>query len=641
VTRPRAGRSSRGAATLASLTALAGAAACDPCAGVGACRTDPQVSYAGRIIDFAGGQGVAGVAVVFRPTGGVGLEVDSLVAQTDGEGRFRFVARALGAGEVLGTVTVRPPAPRLAYAIPGVRLATTGLRGDAGVLDTWTAQPYVAWVASVVTRRGPGAAWAFAKFRRTGGARLDGGDVLNAELDPNGFFYLEASALDTGTVTGELEFYGANLVRNYRVENVAIPVHVVEQRARLDRILRIGASLDYALELRRRGTWAPLAGAEVVFTRRRGLRLERDTVTGTANDEGYVRLSPVPATDSVGEVVGDLLVRGGGLRTPQVIRDVRLQTFDSDELRYRGLFGVGYSVQVAGELFHRGDRLPLADAEVRFVRTGGLETGAPSATARSRADGWFGFGLAADGAGEVLGDLIVAQPNGAPSVTFPGVRLRAAADDSVRLAGRWGVGAQFGYAGVLVNRATGSPAAGWTVTFRRTSGIPLLRDSVTSTVLDWGGFDLHPPTRDSGTVQGTLTARSPSGDRAVPLGSVRLTTWDSDSVQLAGRWAIGPSLLYVGELLRADNGAPVVGARAEFRRTGGVRTVEPVVGETTNAVGRFRMAPTPLDSGEVVGDVYVFPPAPLRDTVFRDVRLRTFESDETRLHTVWRLAVPR
>jgi hypothetical protein len=58
-------------------------------------------------------------------------------------------------------------------------------------------------------------------------------------------------------------------------------------------------------------------------------------------------------------------------------------------------------------------------------------------------------------------------------------------------------------------------------------------------------------------------------------------------------------------------------------------------------VGRFRLALTPLAAGEVLGELHVFPPAPLRDTVITDVRLQTFESDEVRLRDVWRLPVPQ
>jgi len=49
--------------------------------------------------------------------------------------------------------------------------------------------------------------------------------------------------------------------------------------------------------------------------------------------------------------------------------------------------------------------------------------------------------------------------------------------------------------------------------------------------------------------------------------------------------------LYVGELRREDTGAPVVGARAEFRRTGGIATVETCAVALAMAGGRPEYLP--------------------------------------------------
>ncbi|MGZ8376251.1 MAG: hypothetical protein ACXW05_14215 [Gemmatirosa sp.] len=601
------------------------------------------MSTTGRVVEYLTGRGVPGVTVVFRRLSGAALPADSLVTLTDGEGRFRFAAEARGAGEVVGEVLVRPPSPDLpSYVVPDVRLAVSDVRGAGGSLDSYTVQPYVAWVGSVKTRRATAStAFAFARFERTGGPRLVGGDVRTVSLDPNGFFFIEALALDTGTVIGRLLFTSDSLPRPYQVEDVRIPARVIDRRPELDRVLTIGSSLEYALELRYRGSQLPVVDGEVEFRRTGGLPLTTNVVTGRTNEEGRVRLVPAPTTEVPGDVVGDVTVRAAGLRRPYTVRGVRLSTFDSDELRFGGVYLVGFVAQAAGELIFRGTRAPLADADVQFTRTGGLATTPATFTTRSAADGWFGVALAADTTGEVVGDLVVRRTGGAAPQTFRDVRLRARGDDSVAFAGRFAIGQQLSYAGVLVQRATGAPAENWTVTFRRTGGIRLVADTLVSRVLDWGGFGLSPATTEEGTVEGTLVARSPSGDREVAVGTVRLTTFEGDEVRLAGRYSVGPSLLYVGELRRDDTGEVIVGARAEFRRTGGIRTVETTVGESSNQFGRFRMAPTPLESGEVVGDLYVSPAAPLRDTVFRDVRLQTFETDETRLRAVFRLAGPR
>jgi hypothetical protein len=179
------------------------------------------------------------------------------------------------------------------------------------------------------------------------------------------------------------------------------------------------------------------------------------------------------------------------------------------------------------------------------------------------------------------------------------------------------------------------------VRFRRTGGIALVRDTSSARSVDWGGFEISPPTRAEGIVEGELTAVAPDGVTTSPLGTVRLRTAADDSVRFAGGFRVGPSLLYVGELLRADGGRPIADARIEFRRTSGIAVAESLLVERSNADGRFRLAPTPLASGEVVGDLRVFPPAPLRDTIFTNVRLTTFDSDEVRLRDVWRLAPPR
>jgi hypothetical protein len=631
-----------------SLAALGAAAlltmGCDPCGGVPECRSESRVSYTGRVIAYETGRGVPGVTVVFRRAGGAELPTDSLVARTDEEGRFRFVSEARGAGDVLGAVHVRPPSAEIPpYTIPDVRLTVSGVRGAGGSFDAFTLRPYVQWVGAVRTRRETAnTSFAFAHFKRTGGARLLAGDSLTVSLDVNGFFLIEALALDTGTVLGDVVFTSDSLPRAYRVEGLRLPVRVIDRRPSLDRVLTIGSSLEYAIELRYRNGQTPVANADVEFRRTGGIPLVTPLVTGRTNADGRVRLVPRPSSEAPGVLVGDLTVRGAdGLRQPFTVRGVRLATFDSDELRFGGVYLVGFVAQAAGELVFRGTRSALANAEVQFTRTGGLPTTPGVVTTRSGPDGWFGIALSTDTTGEVVGDLLVRRAGTAAPQLFRDVRLRARGDDSVAYAGRFAVGQQLSYAGVLVQRATGAPATDWTVTFRRTGGISLVTDTLVSRVLDWGGFGLSPATTEEGTVEGTLLARSPSGDRQVELGTVRLATFAGDDVRLAGRYAVGPSLLYVGELRRDDTGEVIVGARAEFRRTGGIRTAEAAVGETSNQFGRFRMAPTPLEGGEVVGDLYVSPPAPLRDTVFRDVRLPTFETDETRLRAIFRLAGPR
>lgn len=626
----------------AALAAAAALGACDPCAGeLAGCRVEREVNYGGRVIDFASGRGVGGVTLVFRRTGGAPIGADSLVARTDGEGHYVLRASAGGDGEVVGELTVRPPGAS-PYVVRELRLAPTTVRGGGGVLATFVTQPYVDFVGELTYRRlNIPLAYSGVRFVRTSGARLARGDTLYGGSGPDGLFYMETLALEPGEIVGDLTLTPPDFPRPYVVRGVRLTARVTDRRPALDRSFRVGATLDYVAELRARGSREPLAGVDVEFRRTGGVLLTSDVFRGRTNAEGRVALTPTPANESQGEVVGDLTVRGGSLAAPFVIRNVRLAVYDSDELRFLGVLGVGVQAVAVGELVFRGDRTPLADVEVTFARTGGVPATPATVTTRSGADGRFGVTLVTDSVGDVVGDLTLRRAAPAAPVTFRGVRLRATADDSVRFLGRFAVGQQLSYAGQLVQRATGAPAAGWSVSFRRTAGIALRADTFTVRSVDWGGFALSPDTREEGTVEGVLTARAPGSDRDVPVGTVRLATFDADSVRFAGQFRVGPSLLYVGELLRLDGDAPVAGARVEFRRTGGIAVAESLLVETTNAAGRFRLAPTPLAGGEVVGDLRVFPPAPLRDTVFTNVRLSTFESDEVRLRDVWRLAPPR
>ena len=637
-------RRRRAALALATLAAplLAG---CDPCTGViGGCRVARHVSYTGKVVDFATGRGVARVRVLFQRVSGAALTGDSLVASTDADGRYLLQGEVTGEGDVVGRVQIAPPAPLDAYVVDSVRLIPSTTRGQGDLLAPWLTQPVIDYVGELRYRRvNAPLAFASLRFVRTSGARLTAGDTVYGSSGPDGFFHLSSTAREAGFVVGDLLVRpnASDFPRPYTITGMRIPVRATDRVPSFDRSFQIGATLTYVAELRARGAGGVVANADVEFRRTSGPPLVADVVTGRTDASGRVALAPQPTSEAAGVLVGDITVRGGDLQRPFVIRGVRLPVYDDDQLRFLGVLGVGFQALAAGELVFRGDRSPLAEADVRFVRTRGLQTTPASVATRTGADGRFGVTLLADSAGEVVGDLIVVRGAGAAPLTFRDVRLAVTADDSVRFLGRFAFGQQLQYAAQLVRRADGRPAAGWTVTFRRTAGIALPSESFTAVTVDWGGFAIAPDTREEGLVEGTLTAREPGTGRDIVLGPVRLATFEGDEVRFAGTYRVGPSLLYVGELLRDDTGAPIADARVEFRRTGGIATAESLLVERSNAVGRFRLAPTPLAAGEVIGDLRIVRPAPLRDTVFTNVRLTTFESDDVRLRDVWRLAPPR
>jgi hypothetical protein len=337
--------------------AVAAATACDPCTGTATCSVSPRVSYTGKVIDFGSGRGAPGVAVGFRRTSGGAVAGDSLSAVTDGEGRYTLRADAVGGGDVVGELTVRPPAPLPPYTVRGVRLAQSSVGGGGGVLPTFVTQPYVDFVGELRYRRSGGPlAYSGVTFTRTGGGRLSRGDTLTTAAGADGWFYLEAPAVGADTVVGDLAVKYYEFSRPLIVRGVRLPVRYTDRLPSLDRSLRLGTALDYTAEFRYRATQTPVIGAEVEFRRTGGLPLQQQTFVGRTDLNGQLVLVLTPTSETAGEVVGDVTVRPPAPAAPFVIRGVRVRSYDSDELPFLGVLGIGFQAVAAGELILRGDR---------------------------------------------------------------------------------------------------------------------------------------------------------------------------------------------------------------------------------------------------------------------------------------------
>jgi hypothetical protein len=93
-------------------------------------------------------------------------------------------------------------------------------------------------------------------------------------------------------------------------------------------------------------------------------------------------------------------------------------------------------------------------------------------------------------------------------------------------------------------------------------------------------------------------------------------------------------------LLDAGTGAPIVGARTEFRRTGGVPVTDSVYTSVTNAAGLFSIMPAPLADGTAIGNLTFRMPAPYRDTTWVGVQLPTFTDDALKPGPTFRVPRP-
>lgn len=84
----------------------------------------PNLDYYARVRDRATGETVAGVDVVFRRTGGVAISPSTITTSSDEFGWVRLQPRPFGNGDVIGSLTITPPAPYGAMVIDDYHLST-------------------------------------------------------------------------------------------------------------------------------------------------------------------------------------------------------------------------------------------------------------------------------------------------------------------------------------------------------------------------------------------------------------------------------------------------------------------------------------------------------------------------------------
>jgi hypothetical protein len=199
--------------------------------------------------------------------------------------------------------------------------------------------------------------------------------------------------------------------------------------------------------------------------------------------------------------------------------------------------------------------------------------------------------------------------------------------------------------GMLIWHLDGEPAQGVEVTFRPDPGAALVTETVRVTSNREGIFRLDLPTPSAGTVTGVLSFRPPEPYfyHGFDL-NVRLETTEvRGDPQFLGLWGVGPlpgppHLTYVVELVHDETGAAAEGVEVEFRRTAGISTSPESLSGRSDPSGRFVIALSPAGPGEVVGDLFVRPPAPYLPLEIRGVRMATLIGiGESRLLGTWRI----
>lgn len=292
---------------------------------------------------------------------------------------------------------------------------------------------------------------------------------------------------------------------------------------------------------------------------------------------------------------------------------------------------------------------PAEGVRVVFVRTGGVALEGDSLVASTDRAGRFLLEARAVEEGEVTGELRLHPPSPLPPVVAKGVRMSTTrAPGELRRLGDWKVGyPHLSYQVVLYHRTAGrpgtaptAPLSGVEVLFRRTGGIAIEPDTLRTSTDPWGHALLRPRTTVSGEVTGDLTVFLLPPRKPFTIRGLKLATFHTERFDSLIRIGVGARLPYAAFLRWEGTQEGVADAEVEFRRTGGVPIHPEQYTARSDAYGTVFLDPAPLESGEVVGDVVVRPPAPGKPVTIRGVRLQTVE-DERQHGIIGTWFVPR
>ena len=316
------------AAAFLALTLGLGLEACERCAGILGCTSDPRLSLGGQLIVRETGAAVGGVALDFVRTGGVALASDSVRTTTDADGRFQLAVEASDVGEVVGDLVVRSPAPWSPYRVRGLRFHTSEVRGEGQVLGRLVVDPYIQFVGQF-ERRGDGRllAGASVTIMRTGGVAVSPDTVaLTAGYD--GGVYFEIHAAEPGNMLADVVVESPDLARRSRLTGVVFVAKYLDVVPQLGAPYPVGPGLKYVGEVRRADTASGVVGATVEFQRTGGIEVTPSLMVAVTNP--YGRFAFTLSNVDSGEVVGNLTIHLPAPFRDTTITGIRLQTFESD-----------------------------------------------------------------------------------------------------------------------------------------------------------------------------------------------------------------------------------------------------------------------------------------------------------------------
>jgi hypothetical protein len=467
-------------------------------------------------------------------------------------------------------------------------------------------------------------------FNPAAGAALGG--AISGTTDGLGQFQLSGVATADGTITGDLTVRAPTFAGGYTVHGVQLSTSRTHGEG-LD-LGRVLAQPYFAFlgQVSSRFIGAGIVGS-VHIQRVSGASLTNNDITVATDTLGRFYLE-YPAS-SADPLIANVTISAPGFPiAAATFLSTALPVIWRDQVPFvNRVFALGPSLAYAVQAFHRGLDRGVPGVTFTWTRVSGIATTPTSLAGISNEIGLFSLETEPATEGTVTGDIVMTPPPPSAPQTFRGVTLQTFDNDSLRLLATYRFGPAALYAGELFNRATGALQSGVAVDFVPTGGVAAQTRTDTSNSV--GRFLIAPYTDQAGIITGELHVHylPPRAFEIIP--GLQLQTFEDDSLRYLQRWGVGPSLLYVGELRRNDNDAPIVGAQVTFQRTGGIAVTPNPLNSTSIAGGRFSLALVPSTDGVVAGNLTVHAP-PLRDTTIV-ITLPTFLSDEVRLLAVWRI----
>ncbi|MBT6373242.1 MAG: hypothetical protein HOJ74_00815 [Gemmatimonadales bacterium] len=387
-----------------------------------------------------------------------------------------------------------------------------------------------------------------------------------------------------------------------------------------------------------------VAGVSVDFIRIGGVGLAVDSVHVETDGSGRYVLR-IEAEDA-GNADFRAVVSPPG-REPYPIPSVVLPTsvVRGDALDL-GRWVVDPFIGYIGELQDRRSQKTVSavrsqsNGSVVFKRTGGVAIDPDVVNTTIGLGGRFFIQASAAGAGTVTGRLRIKHPDYPQSRVIDGFSIRTRFEDTpIQVQGVLFMGLSMDYVGEIFRRSApvGFDHTEFRVRFERTGGVKGSRERYTVGVQSWGGFFLNITPESEGTMVGDITVLPPPPLKPELLGSVALVSHQDETHRWLGRWGVGPSLNYSGEVFRRAAGEQIDldGVAVQFTQTGGVSVTPQTFSVSTLPWGGFSLRMLPATDGVVRGDLVVNLPPPRSPWVIPGIELETFRSDEQRLAGRW------